>query len=219
MKLSSHSYFLEFIHPFVLAHGTRNGTNLVFVKIEHKGFIGYGEASLPPYRKETKESVTNWIESQRGLIEKILEKNPFEIESEMPFSEDNPAASSALQGAILNWYSTSNNKKLAHFFDIKNESPSLTLTVTKNEFKTISEKLKVARNFSHLKLKLTGDSDDFEFVKGLRGLTSKNSGSSPNAFAKIALRSASASPRIISASRRASDTISTSVLSANALTR
>ena len=113
MKLSSHSYFLEFIHPFVLAHGTRNGTNLVFVKIEHKGFIGYGEASLPPYRKETKKSVTNWIESQRGLIEKILEKNPFEIESEMPFSEDNPAASSALQGAILNWYSTSNNKKLA----------------------------------------------------------------------------------------------------------
>lgn len=171
MKLSSHSYFLEFIHPFVLAHGTRNGTNLVFVKIEHKGFIGYGEASLPPYRKETKKSVTNWIESQRGLIEKILEKNPFEIESEIPFSEDNPAASSALQGAILNWYSTSNDKKLAHFFDIKNESPSLTLTVTKNEFKTISEKLKVARNFSHLKLKLTGDSDDFEFVKGLRGLT------------------------------------------------
>ena len=54
MKLSSHSYFLEFTHPFVLAHGTRNGTNLVFVKIEHKGFIGYGEASLPPTEMKQK---------------------------------------------------------------------------------------------------------------------------------------------------------------------
>lgn len=171
MILSTHSYFLEFIHPFVLAHGTRNGTKIVFVKIEHNGFIGYGEASLPPYRNETENSVVNWIESQRGIIEKILDKNPFECVTEIPFSEENPAASSALQAALVNWYSSSKIKKLAHFFDIKYETPSLTLTVTKSEFKTVSEKLNLAKNFSHLKLKLTGDSEDIEFVKGLRKLS------------------------------------------------
>ena len=44
MKLSVHPYFLEFIHPFALAHGTRTGTQLAFVKLELEGMVAYGEA-------------------------------------------------------------------------------------------------------------------------------------------------------------------------------
>ena len=62
MKLTVQHYFLEFIRPFALAHGTRTGTNLAFVKIEHEEIIAYGEASLPPYRKETFDSVKKWVE-------------------------------------------------------------------------------------------------------------------------------------------------------------
>ena len=77
MKLEVSAYYLEFYHPFALAHGTRTGTQLAFVKIEHQGIIAYGEASLPPYRKETVASVTKWVNQQLGQVADLLSTNPF----------------------------------------------------------------------------------------------------------------------------------------------
>src|SRR3990167_1531064 len=125
MKLSVHPFFLEFIHPFALAHGTRAGTQLAFVKIEQEEIVAYGEASLPPYRKETFDSVKKWIESQYENIEQLLTTNPFENQENIPFSSKNPSASAALQSAILNWYAASKGKKLSDFFVKTNLIPQL----------------------------------------------------------------------------------------------
>ena len=171
MNLSVHPYFLEFIHPFELAHGTRTGTQLAYVKIEHNKQIAYGEASLPPYRKETVNSVKKWVEKQHENVLELLTKNPFENQEYIPFSRENPAASAALQTAILNWYVLSKDKKLTDFFETNLSKPSLTLTITKNDFPFISEKMKLAKHFTHFKLKLTGTSDDLDFTKAIRNKT------------------------------------------------
>ena len=171
MKLTVQHYFLEFIRPFALAHGTRTGTNLAFVKIEHEEIIAYGEASLPPYRKETFDSVKKWVEHQYEQTLELISKNPFEKPENIPFSSQNPSASAALQSAILNWYVDSKGKTLSDFFEPSNEKPDLTLTLTKNDFDFLEEKLILAKHFSHLKLKLTGSEDDFEFVKAIRNKT------------------------------------------------
>ena len=78
MNISVHPYFLEFIHPFALAHGTRKGTQLAYVKIEFEGCIAYGEASLPPYLKETFNTVQKWVQSQVQKGVEVLQANPFE---------------------------------------------------------------------------------------------------------------------------------------------
>lgn len=172
MKISVHPYFLEFIHPFALAHGTRKGTQLAFVKIEFEGVVAYGEASLPPYRKETVDSVKEWIENQKEQVFSLLTtNNPFKNHELIPFSAKHPAASCALQSAILHWYAIANNKKLSDFFPPSNSTPALTLTITKNDYEFIEEKINLAEHFSHFKLKLTGSDDDLDFVKAIRNKT------------------------------------------------
>jgi len=51
MKLSYKPYTLELRHVFTLATSSRNVTPIVLVSVESDGYIGYGEASLPPYNR------------------------------------------------------------------------------------------------------------------------------------------------------------------------
>ena len=57
MKMWIANYRLKFKRPFGTAHGFRDGTDAVFVKLERNGVIGLGEATLPPYLKESSASV------------------------------------------------------------------------------------------------------------------------------------------------------------------
>lgn len=168
MKLTIHPYFLKFLHPFALAHGTRMGTQLVFIKLEYQNIIAYGEASLPPYRKETINSVSDWVNKQFKEVIELLSGNPFEQISKFPFSEEHPSAAAALQSAVLNWYVQANKTTLTHFIKQTNFSPKLTLTITKNDFPFIYEKLALTEHFDYFKIKLTSSPDDLEFVKSLR---------------------------------------------------
>ena len=63
MKLSFYPYQLKFKHPFSIAHGTRSTTDVVYVKLQHEGFIAWGEAALPPYLTETQKSVIEFLEA------------------------------------------------------------------------------------------------------------------------------------------------------------
>lgn len=49
VRLSLARYRLRFLHPFGTAHGIRDGTDSVFVRLEQEGLEGFGEATLPPY--------------------------------------------------------------------------------------------------------------------------------------------------------------------------
>ncbi len=64
MELSTARYRLLFNHPFGTAHGLRDGTDSVFVRLEENGVVGFGEATLPPYLTETQQSV---LDELRGI--------------------------------------------------------------------------------------------------------------------------------------------------------
>ena len=57
MILSYAPYRLQFKHPFGTAHGIRTGTDAVFVRLEEDGVVGFGEAALPPYLRDTLATV------------------------------------------------------------------------------------------------------------------------------------------------------------------
>ncbi|NNC95862.1 MAG: hypothetical protein HKN92_09895 [Chitinophagales bacterium] len=167
MKISTLPFSLKFKRPFTLAHGVRTGTELAFVKIEQDGVVAYGEASLPPYREETLSSVEKWVDSKHDEVVEILNSSPFERRDEIPFSEEHTAASNALQTAMINWHVKHKGERLSDHFSPKDNDPYLSLTFTKDDIPILDEKLKLAQHFTHLKLKLTGDQDDFDFVEAV----------------------------------------------------
>ena len=61
MKLSFEPYELKLRHSFNLAKYSRTTTPDVQVKLELDGFVGYGEASMPPYLGESVDSVTSFL--------------------------------------------------------------------------------------------------------------------------------------------------------------
>lgn len=54
-RLSVAPFRLLFKRPFGTAHGLRDGTDSLFLRLDHEGISGYGEVTLPPYLKETVE--------------------------------------------------------------------------------------------------------------------------------------------------------------------
>ena len=63
LKLSFFPYELKLRHAFNLARFSRTTTPDVQVKLEYDGYVGYGEASMPPYLGETVDSVTAFLNS------------------------------------------------------------------------------------------------------------------------------------------------------------
>ena len=83
VKLSFVPHTLKFKRLFSIAHGSRDSTPVVFTKLEHEGFIGYGEASMPPYLGENHETVLNFL----SKAEKALQKFVATLEIDMILSE------------------------------------------------------------------------------------------------------------------------------------
>ncbi|MBE0571143.1 MAG: dipeptide epimerase, partial [Ignavibacteriaceae bacterium] len=61
MKLKYYPYTIVLKEEFTLSAGSRKTTPAVIVEVEHKGQIGYGEASLPPYLSEDQSSVISFL--------------------------------------------------------------------------------------------------------------------------------------------------------------
>ena len=63
LKLTFFPYELKLRHAFNLARYSRTTTPDVQVQLEYDGYVGYGEASMPPYLGESVESVTTFLNS------------------------------------------------------------------------------------------------------------------------------------------------------------
>ncbi|MCY1636770.1 dipeptide epimerase, partial [Marinifilum sp. D737] len=61
LKLSFEPYDLQLKHVFTIASFSRTTTPVMLVKIEWGGFVGYGEASMPPYLGESHKTATKFL--------------------------------------------------------------------------------------------------------------------------------------------------------------
>lgn len=170
MKLSYCPYSLEFKHPFGLAYGSRTQTDVVFVKLEQDGYIGYGEASLPPYLGESHESVIQFIEAARSLIEGAdLNTDISSLIAQIDeLAENNNAAKAGLDIALHDLFSRSKDKQVWEFMGLLKPVPKDTsVTISIGEPELIPQKLKEAEAFNILKIKL-GNANDKEIINEIR---------------------------------------------------
>jgi len=166
MKLSLFPYQLEFKYPFRIAHGIRTHTDVVYVKLEHEGFICWGEASLPPYLKETQQSVITFLQN----FEKAVSSNNINDWIEKLKSEkNNMPAKAALDMTLWQLRAQLENKSIGQLLNIEetnNTHANCFYTIGACEKNEMAIKIKdgLSYSFELFKLKLKGTKEDYNIV-------------------------------------------------------
>lgn len=173
MKLRAYPYELKFKHPFAIASGKREFTAVVYVELEQDGYIGYGEAALPPYLPETQQSVIAFL--SRLKPEQLHDPLQKERMLEIIFSASSKdfSAKAAFDTALHDLNGKILNKPCYEIFGLRKEDcPQTTFTIGMDSPKMILQKVNEAQNFNLLKVKLGGPFDKL-IIETIRGETSK----------------------------------------------
>jgi L-alanine-DL-glutamate epimerase-like enolase superfamily enzyme len=173
LKIIYKPFQLEFKHPFVLAHGSRTHTDVVFVEIRHDGITGYGEAALPPYLPETSKSVSNFIDK----VDLSSFKSDFNLAEIINYVNEvepgNKSAKAALDIALHDLYGKLNNTSLQTMWNINNTPVTpCTFTIGIGDKQSVIDKIEESKDFKLYKVKLGGDNDK-EMIETLVTNTNK----------------------------------------------
>lgn len=173
MKIAYKKYSLELKHQFTIAYSSRKSTPVVLIKIEHNGYTGYGEASLPPYLQETQDSVMDFLEEiEKKRMDDIsnLSKIIKEIDE---ISPNNTAAKAAIDIALHDLTGKINHQACHKYFNIaKSIMPFTSFTIGIDDPVIMRKKIQEAEEFKILKVKL-GTEKDEEIIKLIREETDK----------------------------------------------
>lgn len=162
LKVSYVSYPLALKHTFHLAHGKRNSTPCVLLKLKLENFVAYGEASLPPYLKENPESVITYFENINW--NSFNKNNPLEFIDYLNKREEiNYPALAAIDMAIHDLMGKLSNIPCHEMLNIENKStPLLSYTISYDKDEALlMEKIKAANDFKQIKLKLGTEHDKY----------------------------------------------------------
>ena len=162
MKLTFEPLSLPLRQPFRLATGTRSKTDIILIRLEDRGAVGLGEASLPPALGENQDSVMKFLErvdpNQLDLTDPIKTKTYIDN-----LSEGSNAAKAGLEMSFLNLGANKDGKGLVDFYGTPFRPIQTCYTIGISNSQELEAKLNEARQFKFLKLKL-GSSDDKDLI-------------------------------------------------------
>lgn len=172
MKLGWEPYELQLQHTFTVSSYSRTTTPDVQVRIDYDGYVGYGEASMPPYLGHTVESVCAFLEK----VDLGQFADPFQIDDILNYvdslSEGDAPAKAAIDIALHDlvgklmgqpWY------RIWGLNAVKTPSTSYTIGIDTPEI--VREKtLEAGNRFNILKVKVGLDSDE-QMINTIRQVT------------------------------------------------
>jgi L-alanine-DL-glutamate epimerase-like enolase superfamily enzyme len=172
IKLSWYSYPLELKHPFTISNNSRTTTPAVLVEMEYDGMIGYGEASLPPYFKETQKSVQSFLAK--------IDLSSFDDKTDLNailsgvdnLFPDNNAAKASIDIALHDLVGKIKQLPVYKMYEIPKKEMLTSFTIGIDSTEMILHKLEEAENFSYIKVKL-GTADDQTLINTIRTETDK----------------------------------------------
>ena len=172
MHLSFFPYELQLQHTFTVASYSRTTTPDVQVEIEYDGYVGYGEASMPPYLGHTVESVCAFL--QKVNLEQF--SDPFQLEDILAYvdglSEGDAPAKAAVDIALHDLVGKLIGQPWWRLWGLDAaKAPSTTFTIGIDTPDVVREKtLECADRFNILKVKVGLDSDE-EMISTIRSVT------------------------------------------------
>ncbi len=172
MKLTFFPYELQLRHVFTVASYSRTTTPDVQVQIEYDGFVGYGEASMPPYLGQSVESVTKFLEK----VDLEQFSDPFQIDDILTYvdslSEGDGAAKAAIDIALHDLVGKLLGAPWYRIWGLNPaKTPNTTFTIGIDTADVVREKTReCADKFKILKVKLGGPNDK-EMITTIREVT------------------------------------------------
>jgi len=175
LKLDLIPFQLRFKQPFKIAHGVRETTDVVYVKLTHENLTAWGEATLPPYLPETQKSVIEFL-SSLDISGFKVPFNPTQIFHEIDSQyAGNYAAKAALDMAFWHLKSQLEGTPVTALLGIQAAKlPLCTYTLGVSGFDEMRKKIDEADElgFELFKIKLTGG-NDLEVIENFRKITHK----------------------------------------------
>ena len=172
MKLSYYPYELTLAHTFTVASYSRTTTPDVQVEIEYEGYVGYGEASMPPYLGHTVESVCNFL----SQVDLGRFSSPFLLEDIMAYldtiSDGDAPAKAAIDIALHDLIGKLLDVPVHRIFGYNPDTRRpTTFTIGIDTPDVVLEKtLECSDHFKILKVKVGLDTDE-EMINTIRQVT------------------------------------------------
>ena len=176
LALSWEPYELQLRHTFAVSGSSRNSTPGVQVRISYDGFVGYGEASMPPYLGHTVASVQAFLSKLRlGRF-----GDPFQLEEIMAYVNscatkkedgnlsDGPARA-AVDMALHDLFGKLLGQPLWRIYGLNPaKAPATSFTIGMDTPEVMAQKTReAAGRFKVLKVKV-GQPNDMEMIDAVR---------------------------------------------------
>ncbi|HQV38187.1 MAG: hypothetical protein IPO60_02380 [Flavobacteriales bacterium] len=157
MRISYAPYRLLFKHPFETAHGVREGTDSIFIRLEENGITGYGEVTLPPYLKEKPRDV---LDRLNGPVMAGV-NNTAELETYLndpeAWNNHQQGCRAGLQLALIDLAGKTQQKTVAQLINIlQAKSCKSLMTIGITPVEKVAERLHQLPKSDYLKVKMNG---------------------------------------------------------------
>lgn len=172
ISITFYSYTLTLRHQFTVSSYSRATTPIMLVELKCDGYVGYGEASMPPYLGESHDSVLRFL----SKVNLAQFNDPLQIGTILDYIDGiepgNTAAKASLDIALHDLIGKIYNKPLYEIFELNPRNcPQTCITIGIDTPEIIARKVKEADGFSRLKIKLGTDRDK-DIIRSIRQITS-----------------------------------------------
>jgi len=173
VKLSWYRQVLKLQHTFTISRSSRDEVQVVIVRLEHEGIVGYGEASPSSRYGEDVESAEAFL----SALDLSDFDTPMDVESILSFvrsrADGNSAAKAAVDIALHDWIGKRVGLPLYRYWGLdKSKTPLTSFTIGIDTPEVIQQKVREAGPYPILKIKLGGSNDE-EIIAAIRKVTNK----------------------------------------------
>ncbi len=165
---------LNLTHTWTISRDSADVKHNVFVKYNHNGTFGIGEAAPNIRYNETAESTIEVIKKAIPVIEKFDPWRFVDLGYAIrDLAEEQTAAKCAIDIAMMDWVTKSLQVPLYQYLGLdKNKTPVTSFSIGIDTPEMMQQKIREADDYPILKIKLGKDNDE-EIMKAVRDVTDK----------------------------------------------
>ena len=173
MELTFRPFDAQMKHVFTIANSSRTTTPIVLTEIAYDGYVGYGEAAMPPYLGESQASAIEFLKR----VDLSQFKSPFEMQDILTYVDsittNNTAAKASVDIALHDLVGKIMGQPWWKIWGFNAATtPNTSFTVGLDTEEVVKEKTREASPYKVIKVKLGRDeATDKMMINTIRSVT------------------------------------------------
>ena len=173
MELTFRPFDAQMRHVFTIANSSRTTTPIVLTEIAYDGYVGYGEAAMPPYLGESQASAIEFLKR----VDLSQFKSPFEMQDILTYVDsittNNTAAKASVDIALHDLVGKIMGQPWWKIWGFNAATtPNTSFTVGLDTEEVVKEKTREASPYKVIKVKLGRDeATDKMMINTIRSVT------------------------------------------------